>query len=252
MPSVSAVLRHSLFTAEHPNLEAKRRQDIATIPSRYKRLGAIGLHNLAVRHPERIEGLLNRRAHTKGYRLVGRGWHSDVFLMGENVLKVLWRTAGLTEPERHARATELKQANKHLKDAMGTLVVPETTRVAEHPFVPRQRVVQIEQAYHDFSDPKLFIPTQSGIDEHALESLATDHPGVTDALRDFCTGALKLHDQTGMMPDTNGPCNLVLSQGESPELLLIDGQPIPAHDPEGIEITRQQVGSLALALTSYQ
>lgn len=212
----------------------------------------MSLHNLAVRHPERIEGLLNRRAHTKGYRLVGRGWHSDVFLSGENVIKVLWRTADMTEPERHSRAVELQDANKHLTKAMGSLVVPETTRVTPHPFVPRQRVVQIEQAYRDISDPKLFIPTESAIDEHALETLAAEHPGITDALKDFCTGAMKLHGQTGMMPDTNGPCNLVVGRGETPELLLIDGQPIPAHDPEGIEITKQQVGSLALALASYQ
>lgn len=251
MPSVSAVLHHSLFTAACPELEAKRRQDIATIPSRYKRVGALGLHHLAVRHPERIETILGRRAHKRGYQLVGRGFHSDVYRRGPQVLKVLWRTTAMTEPERQTHADQLTLANEYLTNAMGRIVLPETTKVATHPFIPKQRVVQIEQPYHEIDDPKIFTPTQPTINEAALAASASRYPGLTDALKDFCASAQRLHARSGMMPDTNGPKNLVISRGETNELVLIDGQPIPASDNAGIEITKLQVAALTEALGSY-
>lgn len=251
MPSVSAVLRHSLFTAEYPELEAKRRQDIASIPARHKRMGALGLHHLAVKHPRGVETMLGRRAHKRGYQLVGRGFHSDVYKRGPQVLKVLWRTSDMTETERQTHADQLTLANHYLTSAMGRIVVPETTQVATHPFIPKQRVVQIEQPYHDIRDLGLFTPTQPTVNESALDASARTYPGLTDVLKDFCACAYHLHETTGMMPDTNGPKNVVMSHGGTNELVLIDGQPIPASDTEGIDIVRRQVASLSEALASY-
>lgn len=240
------VLEQSLATSITPEMQTERRNNILELPSRTKRVGALAIHEFATRFPSTAAKILG----FQGVDFVGAGADSTVFRQGDQVVKVHRRSVEMGEPSRQILAAEMDRAYKVMASHLPDFILAQTIDVAAHPIRTEQRAVQIHQRYYDWYGIGTFLPNEGSIDLSGLAEVCRTVPGIDDALRDFVHGSRHMHAETGFLPDTTGINNLVLTRTDTPELVLIDGQPIGTEHAEVQDKILSQLDQTERALAS--
>lgn len=244
MSRLSNVLELSIATSITPEASSRRRTEIQSLPNKAKRFGALAVHDFAIRFPRSAA----RLAGLPATEFIGTGADSSVFRKGDNVIKIHRRSIEMSEPERRRLAQMMDHSHKVMATHMTGFVIDQMVDIQPSPLCSSQRAVQIFQRYHDWSGIGTFVPDKPEINLQGLERVCRAIPGIDDSLRDFVRSSRTMFEKTGFLPDTNGTDNLVLTQGDSPELILIDGQPIGGDHP-GVQakiISQLQLAEMAL------
>jgi hypothetical protein len=226
------VLELSLATSITPEMSAERKASIKMMPNKVKMVGALALHNFALTFPDLTARLINRDLAGAGYEYVGAGAESTVFRQADNVVKVHRNSMTMDEPQREQLAEQMDSIHKPLRQYLGSFVLDQSIAVDRHPLDPSYRAVQIFQAYCSSTNMGIFKRNDPGIDHDQLYETCSKIPGISSALSEFVAASYGLYDKTGLLPDTTGYGNVVLTNTTVPELRLIDGQPISTEHPE--------------------
>lgn len=120
---------------------------------------------------------------------------------------------------------------------LGSMVVPQHSKVGINPLNGRKRAVLTSQEYKDFENPGLFYAYRPEVNREAYFKLINEYPGIENLLRELPQQGLKMFDEEGLLPDTSGLNNFVVSNGE---FISLGGAHRPAKQSE---ITRM-VGQL--------
>lgn len=242
------VLELSLASAEVPALSAFRREMLGRIENPIKRLGAIALHETAIRYPAATARLIGRSPMGKDLAYVGAGSESVVFRVGDDVIKVNHGTIDMCEADRQAVAAQKSSDHYKMRAYLSDFLIDQDINVGRHPCTNRLRAVRIIQPFCDITDLNLFRFEEEDVDTAVLADSIQTYPGLDDALHDFSLASKRMYEDVGLLPDTCGPCNLVIQNSLAPELTLIDGQPIGLNNSPIQAKILNNLESLDLAL----
>jgi hypothetical protein len=230
LPSIKGVIFHSLESsvAATPAMAELRRQNIQGMPAGARRLGALALHDLALRHPRQAALLLGMSYQPTDMEYVGHGCHSMVWRRTpDEVVKVNSQSL-LLKPEQKERFKQKYEArHQAMADYLKDFVLYETTTIDKHPVFISHETVQTIQPYRKIVDPNLAGGDNKtlGIVTANVAHVANSTPGILVQLQTFVDRSRALYANEGLMPDVAGSNNLVLDTATS-QLLMIDGQPI--------------------------
>ncbi|HVX48405.1 MAG TPA: hypothetical protein VHA05_03555 [Candidatus Saccharimonadales bacterium] len=206
----------------------------------------LATHGLITRAPKKLTGLVGLDYKDWSGQHIGEGDEFTVFRISDDeVLKVAHATLLMRRQAQEAYAERLRKEHGLMLKWLGEFSLPQQVSVEALPFLPSVTAVQVRQPYLDGSDPRLFEPLNTDVVAANLDKLLDEHPSALGQLGDFTERSHGLHGAHGLVPDTNGESNLILS-GEN--LVMVDGQPIGiAHRPVQ-EVILGQLDSLALAV----
>ena len=225
MPDFRAVLGQSIASTVNSELLEARETYIKNISNPIRRLGALGLHNLAVHYPETAVKLINSgNARRSGVEFIWAGGEADVYRADQNVIKVLRSSDTLDAAGRTAMASERKAEFEQISNFLGKFMLEQTIEVGDHPVTNSRQVVKTIQPFIELIDLKLF--NGSDINQERLEEVCDKYPGTNQKLSEFVESSLEMVSSAGLMPDTIGRANLVINQANN-ELTLLDSHPLP-------------------------
>lgn len=228
MKSVDRVLTLSLASTVHPKAEERRQWEIATFSPILKRPLALGLHRLAVQHPERVAKYLGIEFIPNDMAYVGAGGVSMVFKASETEVVKVYKD-GLMKSKLQLRKFAEQQSQQHaaMAEFLGEFVLPQTTYVDDHPLIKGRQAVMTRQPYSPgITDAGIFGEQLSNRMPERVASLSDKFDTATHQLGEFAARSWDLYDKHRLVPDTIGDCNLVTASEDELKLLLIDGQPI--------------------------
>lgn len=243
MADILSVLERSLVSNRSAQMRDRRREELRRISNPVKRLGGLTLHHIATKHPSITSALLRRDPEREGLQYAGEGYQSIVYQRGEEVIKVHRQSVRMSEENRQLLAGRLEGEHFILRNYLGNIALAQNVLVADHPVIRRRRAVQIVQRFHNFSQLAIFSHSpQAEVAPPDLEADMKTYPGVEAALHDLVAMAGEMFEATGLLPDTVGRTNLVMTGNQRENLTLIDAQPIGPDFP----LTQQRiVGQLA-------
>ena len=208
------------------NQEAFRARFVAS-NSRIKALGKTGVYTFATRMPKTSARLLGIPYDQLSDSYVGAGFESVVFRVSEGVRKVVRHSVHLEEGARQELAGRMQTDHNILAGHLPYFTIAQNVAVDKHPVAKRRRAVVIDQRYVDFDDTGIFDTSNHGyIFPEVVEPLVRKYPGIDDALLDLMDGTRAVAREEGKVPDFWGHENLVVTREATPELIIIDGQPV--------------------------
>lgn len=226
MSRIAHALERTLANANSPELQAQQRRSLQQRKSPIKRVATLAIHDFAATYPNMALRMVGRGLDDSGYSHVGAGAVSVVYRRDQEVIKVNQRTIRMDEAQRQAVANEGRQEHELMKGFLAAFLTSQETDVDQHPIWPKLRAVRILQPFCDITDLGLFPSYGPTVHMDKLVLATETYPGIEYALREFCEKARLMHEDTGYVPDTSGTSNVVVLNGTSPALTLIDGQPI--------------------------
>jgi len=246
---IANVLELSIAHSMAPELSARRRNDILRLKNPAKRAGALALHEFATRYPNVAGKLIGRDPEAKGLSYVGAGTDSVVYRKDDEVIKVIQGSIHAPEDLRQKMAAEKRYEHDILRNYLGSFVISQDIVVAPHPIVENCRAVQIVQPFCSIDDIAVFPEYDDpSVNMFNLADACAAYSGLDEALCDFATASRRMFESTGLIPDTSGISNVVVSLNTQPSLVIIDGQPINAGLPHLQENIAAQLDSLQAAL----
>ncbi|HEX5798349.1 MAG TPA: hypothetical protein VFX79_03250 [Candidatus Saccharimonadales bacterium] len=246
------LLRSLESTMSEGTLEG-REQEIAAAKGQPKKVLLGAAHTVVGRYPKQVAKLLGvdydpaDLQKPGNLEYVGEGFEAVVFRRGDGVLKVHKGTAFISEAQRQEKAERKAREHAAMAEYLGPFAVPQQVYVDSHPLISRLRAVITEQAFLDgIADTRLVGETaEEGTVAANLERLYAEHPEAVSQLPGFISSSYDLDDSHNLLPDTNGPSNLMVE----PEggLVMVDGQPIGQEHAGVQDVIRRQLESLAIA-----
>lgn len=191
------------------------------------RLGAAQVASTFPGLAARISGYTPRTQ--TGLRFVGYGAECTVLRDGDVVRKVTRVSERMAEPAKYELAERKTADHSMLYNYLPDITLRQTVAVEPHPLAPKRTAVITTQAYTPFEDTGIFdvgIDTPGHVDIDALNAVCQRYPGIDAALGDLITGTRVMCEEVGKVPDFYGKENLVITNLASPELTMIDGQPM--------------------------
>lgn len=217
------VVRNSRREAENGRPLIDRRRDTDVMPQFHRRLAVKAIDEVVfnLARLEKARDIMAMRL--AGIEQIGSGAESIVFKIGDRAVKYAKWSEGMSEAERIELACKKVDDFDTIGDYLEPYLLDQTVSVANHPFYKDRRAVQINQPYVKFQSAIIRHP--SNISDGV--SVASDAP--LDQLSNFLDASWRLYGRTGLLVDTNGVDNIVVSDGQ---LLLLDTQPIGQEVPE--------------------
>lgn len=225
-------MERTLAMSNLPDLQAQKRESLLKLKHPLKRLAHVAIHDFAVSYPGMAQKLVGRGLDNSGYSHAGAGHVSVVYKKDGQVIKVNQRTIRMDETSRQAIADENRREHALMRTFLNAYLTDQDIDVGFHPIKPKQRAVRVLQPFCDITDLALFTSHSPSIRLDKLVAATEAYPGVDEALSEFYEKARLMYEATGFVPDTSGTSNVVIINGGTPALTLIDGQPIGPSLPE--------------------
>lgn len=217
-----SVATHSPCTDQR--IRQQRRTDLHGLPNKSQRLMALAIDFFAEKEPQRARATLDALAvQLAGLHYVSNGMWSSVYREGEDVLKVLRRTARMSLDERKAYAQQRNDWCQKACAHLGAIAVPQDYQQGVHPFGDYS-VVIARQKYVPGEAIDLFTPGTTELHEDTITAFCARNPLGRQALRHIVDSTEEMHDSLGLVPDLNGADNFRPSTTAG--ILLIDTEPI--------------------------
>lgn len=246
MANPRRMVSRSLVSTLSSETQERRQAELETHDKPLKRAAMLAVHATATKTPRVAGALVGLRYKAWGAEYIGGGFEFSVFRTGEDeVLKIAHDTVHLPPHQQQAYAERRQAEYTHMASWLGEFVLPQEFSVEPLPFLPSRTAVQVRQPYCGIIDPQLFEPLNPNVIRPNLASLQSEYPSSTDQLSDFIDRSHALHRAQSLLPDTNGPANLVM---DASQLRMIDGQPIGNEHFPIQQIILQQLDSLELAI----
>lgn len=227
----------------------ERGNELDALRNPIKRKLGRGLLQFALAHPQAAERSLDLLASSSGYRYLGSGVEFSTYLRTADsvAVKVHRGSAGQPQEKLSELVAEKKQGYTLLANYLGSTVLPQTVRVAEHVLGGNFQTVQIDQPFVTFSDEDSpFRVMDTGVDSHRLENIVRSMPGIDVAFSELITRSRRMYDEKEQLPDTNGTNNIVAQPAGN--LVLIDSSPIGSEHPGVQQLILDQLQSLESGL----
>lgn len=244
MKTVARLLELSIASND-PNFRggaALRRQEIETITNPLRRLGALGIDELAARKPTVAKSALDKLARaTVGLEFVGYGADYSVYGDGKTVTKVNRASVNWSEQARQRYVEDNQRATQLLCETMGDMAIDQVYQVGQHPLGIYRAVIATQTYVHGEALP-VFNTNRIDINPEVVAAYCELAPQGEAALQKVVEDTHRLYDDQSLVPDTNGSGNLVVVGPES-SLTLIDPQPMSGNELTGLIM--QQVDALS-------
>jgi hypothetical protein len=251
MANPQRMVVRSMISAVSPEAETARHDELNAQPKSLKRVVKLAAHALATRAPKAsgtLVGLRGLDTEPWDAEFIGSGAEFSVFRDSDDeVVKIAHYTVTLSPNEQQAYADKRQAEYQHMANWLGEFVLPQEFSVAPLPFMPGRTAVQVRQPFRGVIDPHIFEPLSPDVIEPNVASLQNEHPGSIQQLSDFVERSRALHGAKDLLPDTNGPANLVM---DGDNLCMIDGQPIGTEHFPIQQIILQQLSSLEMAIAA--
>lgn len=233
MYHVRSVLERSILTSIIPTEEESRRKELLDIHNPLKRMTALALHEIAIHYPDQISPLIGLGKRSSDAQPISAGFDAQVYRIGSMVRKVHKESLSVPMSQQQNVAIQRREQYSVLRSAMPGFTLPQDTEVASHPVYRKLTAAVTTQPYLDnIVDTNLFIPDTNIVNPEKLAAFL-EYDKAADMLSEFIVASQDLSRAEGFIPDICGPSNLILT--ESDDLIMIDGQPIVAHEVTGLD-----------------
>lgn len=190
-----------------------------------RRFGALALHNLAINHPVLTDRILEKDPNKAHLGYLSEGHFSVVYQRGAEVTKIYRPSISMPEGERLKSSQQFAARHEILCEFLGDVVLPQSVSVENHPFRRGARAILINQSYLPYRPLKALAIKSLDADLDALKEDLAKYPSLEWEFGQMISNSWDLFSETGLLPDTTGYNNLVISD-KHPTLKLIDGLPI--------------------------
>jgi hypothetical protein len=224
-------VRYSLDSTISPIAAEARVDELNGIMNPLRRVGALALHHMVINHPSTAARMLGEEYEPLDLDPLGYGSEAAVFrLDDQSVLKIMHGSMSMTPSQRDRAAQEKECDFEALSKSLPNFTLPQATYVDAHPhpYFSHLEAIQTEQPYVAHQDLQLFNRQSifdSAVNLRHIQKLIEERPALLDQLKEFVERSLAMNNKQGLLPDTIGGGNLVVTDHD--EVLLIDGQPIP-------------------------
>jgi hypothetical protein len=179
---------------------------------------------------------------------VGNGFDSLVLRDGDDVVKIIQRSLGLSETDKHNEAVTRQTEHDVLKSYLNGIVLGHTVSVAPHPYIDRTALQTRQPFLPHAVATNLFADRATEMIPKAAERMQANYPEAWEELGKFVDSGFALYDEQALVPDTAGAGNLVVNSGEFNHLTLIDGQPISIRNRPIQEVSLRQLEAIGNAV----
>lgn len=211
------MLRNLESTTSDETLKVRRREIDATHGT--KRAVLRASHGFTERYPGCVAKMLGVEyvpvqsgQPAQDLEYLAEGYEAVVFKHGGRVIKVHKGTAFVSDEKRQERAARKSREHEAMAAMLGQVTLPQQIDIGGHPTIGRLTVVRTMQEYcGGLTDPQL--AGQSGCGPptpEGLEEFGINHPQAFAQLPAFIEGAFALYDAHRLVPDMEGPRNLML------------------------------------------
>lgn len=233
--SLRNVIESSIAASTSESAMEHRKSQVKELTPTYKRLAAQSIDVVVFLAPS-IQLTFDRLAMQRsGYRFIGSGAEARVYSDGEKVIKYVRESERLTSDERIALRDKKAAEFNLLRTYLSAFVLEQSIMVAPHAVKKNVEVVQTVQPHTEFSR----LLGRSGYEGDIIFSDTAMTSA--DELSNFLDVTWQLFGREGILPDTNGTDNIVMTENG---VVLLDTQPIGADRGELQSLIKQQLGSI--------
>lgn len=230
------VIESSILATSSEGTMQSRKIHVKEVEPAYKRVIAQSIDIAIFAIPATLLALDRAAMHRHGYTFVGSGVEARVYSDGTQVTKYVGKSERLSSSERRDLRDRKRADFDLLHHHMSSFVLDQTISVAPHVLRQDREIVQTVQPHAHFSR----LMERIGVTgDMRMEATGTS---VLDELSDFVDASWQLFGSTGLLPDINGPDNVVRVEDS---VLLLDTQPISDEVPGSQELIQRQLGSIS-------
>jgi len=217
-----------------------RFEKLSTIPNPIRRAGAQAFDVGVFLGSKASVYLRTEKLRRAGISMIGQGYESVVYLNEPEgqVTKFALGSIRMTALERQREALRKQHEFDLVRERLGSFTLSQTISVGPYVLSPRRDIIQTSQSFvrfNPFLDPVQNTPNITFPSDAA--------PRTYDQLSNFIDRAWELEGRHCLLPDTNGPENVVTDMEGN--IVLLDTQPIGLRHPKAQETIKTQLVTMS-------
>lgn len=234
MASLRRAAHKSLIGIQSPEQLAERGAEIRSVANPLKRLGLVGVDNMARHYPRALAAMTGIDRKLLYLEYLDKGHQSIVFRIGQagdEVLKVLVEDGHPSAKERRHEADQMQHEHEVMANYLGRYVLPHRVTIGPNPLEPESTAIQIRQPYREvdyllLADNNVRIPELGS----GLQATSGVYPAAISEIGDALERSRRLFAERGLSTDLIGRNNSGMDV-HTGSYIIIDGQPVTDRNP---------------------